>query len=162
MIQIVDENDQVVGHKDRADVDHQNEVYRVAALWVTNSQGEVLIAQRKHNKDKDPGKWGPAVSGTVDEGETYETNIYKEAEEEIGLIGEIFNQGSKMRITEPRNYFCQWFTATVDKPLDEFQPQEEEVEQIKWVSERELAKDVQEHPDKYIVSMPKILKLLQN
>ena len=45
-IQIVDENDQVISHKVRSEVDYQNDIYRVAALWVTNSQGQVLIAQR--------------------------------------------------------------------------------------------------------------------
>ena len=30
--------------------------------------------------DKLPGKWGPAVAGTVEEGESYEENIIKEAE----------------------------------------------------------------------------------
>ncbi len=29
--------------------------------------------------------WGSAVAGTVEKGEDYESNIYKETEEEIGL-----------------------------------------------------------------------------
>ncbi len=162
MIQIVDDKDQLIGHKNREDVNHDSEIYRVAALWLTNSKGEVLIAQRKLTKDKDPGVWGPAVSGTVEEGETYETNIYKEAEEEIGLTGVGFNSGPKMRVNEPRNYFCQWFTAVVNRLAEDFRVQEEEVEQIKWMSERELIEDVKAHPDKYIPVMPQILKIFQN
>ena len=34
-----------------------------------------------------PEVWGPAVSGTNEEGETYDSNIIKEAQEEIGLTG---------------------------------------------------------------------------
>jgi len=154
-IQIVDENDQVISHKDRSEVDYQNDIYRVAALWVTNSQGQVLIAQRKLTKDKDPGKWGPAVSGTVDEGETYEANIYKEAEEEIGLTGAQFNKGPKMRVSQPRNYFCQWFTLSVDRDIGLFHVQEEEVEELRWVLETELARDVRENPILYVPVMPK-------
>lgn len=159
MIQIVDEKDNLIGHKDRSEVDYNKDIYRGTALWVTNSEGEVLLAQRKHTKDKDPGKWGPAVSGTVDEGETYETNIYKEAEEEIGLKNEPFKLGPKARVKRPFNFFCQWYTLSLDRPLGSFTPQEEEVEELAWVSEKELAKDVEENPEKYLPTMADILKL---
>lgn len=137
MIQIVDGNDNLIGHKERSEVDYSKDIYRGTALWVTNSKGEILLAQRKHTKDKDPGKWGPAASGTVDEGETYESNVYKEAEEEIGLTGLKFNLGPKTRVTKPRNFFCQWFTVVLDRPVNEFKIQEEEVEELKWLPERE-------------------------
>lgn len=162
MIPIVDENDQIVGHKDRADIDHEREIYRVAALWLTNSAGEVLIAQRKLSKDKDPGMWGPAVSGTVEQDETYEVNIYKEAEEEIGLTQVEFKLGPKTRVRIPRNFFSQWFTATVDKLIEEFRIAEEEVEQIKWVSFDDLARDVEDNPGNYVLPMPDIVKLFKN
>lgn len=84
---IVNENDEIIGHKLREEVDPKNDIYRVSALWVTNSAGDVLIAQRKLTKKHAPGKWEPAVAGTVEKGETDESNIYKEAQEEIGLSG---------------------------------------------------------------------------
>jgi isopentenyldiphosphate isomerase len=158
-MQIVDSEDHLVGHKDRKDVDFAKDIYRVAALWLTNSKDEVLIAKRVITKDRDPGKWGPAVAGTVDEGETYEINIYKEAEEEIGLTGVKFEIGPKQRVYEPRNYFCQWFTAQLDREADTFTLQEEEVEAIKWISEDELAQDVHSNPDRYIPAMPEIVQM---
>lgn len=78
-IQIVDENDKFVSNKERSEVDYKSDIYRVSALWLTNSKGQTLLAKRAMVKDKDPGKWGPAVAGTIDEGETYDENIYKEA-----------------------------------------------------------------------------------
>ena len=47
----------------------------------------VLIVERQTAFDKkyDPGKWGPSAAGTVEEGETYQSNIIKELQEEIGL-----------------------------------------------------------------------------
>lgn len=162
MIQIVDENDNLIGHKDRAEVDPEKDIYRASALWLTNSKGEVLLAQRKFSKDHDPGKWGPAVSGTVDEGETYESNIYKEAEEEIGVKGETFKLGPKARVTKGYNFFCQWFNLSFDWPLEKFVPQETEVEKLVWISEQELVKDVAENPDKYLPTMAEIVKLFIN
>ena len=158
-IQIVNDGDKLVGLKERSEIDYQNDIYRVAALWLRNSNDEVLIAQRKLSKDKDPGKWGPAVAGTLEEGETYESNIAKEADEEIGLVGVTFEKGPKERVTSPRNFFTQWFTASVDKDLNEFTTQEAVVEKIAWVPESELIKDVKENPDKYIPTMPGIIEL---
>ena len=80
LITIVNEEDEIIGHKDRTSLDHETDIYRVAALWLTNSTGEVLIAQRALSKESSPGKWGPAAAGTVEEGETYESNIVKEVE----------------------------------------------------------------------------------
>ncbi len=157
-IQIVDENDTVIGSKERHDVDAVRDIYRITGLWVTNSKGEVLIAQRKFTKSHDPGKWGPAVAGTVDEGETYEENMRKEAEEELGIKDVEFSLGPKKRRHVPWNYFCQWFTVTLDWELEDFKIQEAEVEQIAWIPADELARDMAEHPDKYIPSMDDAIK----
>ncbi len=83
---VVDENDKEIGVKERSKITH-DDIYRVSGLWLTNSKGEILLAQRSFNKprDNDPGKWGPAVAGTVDEDETYKENIQKEIKEELGL-----------------------------------------------------------------------------
>jgi len=70
------------------------------------------LAQRSFNKTHNPGQWGPAVAGTNDEGETYESNIIKEAEEEIVLRDIKFKKAGKLRRRgrlEGCNFFCQWF-----------------------------------------------------
>src|SRR3989338_4963070 len=83
-IPIVDENDEIIEYKDEKDRKPED-ICRVAGLWVTAPNGDILLAQRAFVKKRSPGVWGPAVAGTVEEGETYEQNIIKEAEEEIGL-----------------------------------------------------------------------------
>lgn len=159
LYQIVDENDVVIGHKPRPDIDFKNDIYRIAALWLTNSIGEILLAQRLLSKDKDPGKWGPAAAGTIEEGETYESNIYKEAEEEIGLTGVSFTPGPKQRI-HVREAFCQWFVGVCDWPVDRFVPQPTEVQQVKWVSPEWLKKDIEQNPGNYVPSLSASFKLL--
>lgn len=158
-IYIVDENDNPIGYKERAEIDYKNDIYRSAALWVVNSNNEVLIAQRKLDRVKDPGKWGPAVAGTVEEGETYDSNIHKEAEEEIGLTGATIAKLDKVRLYEPRHQFMQWYQAIVDKPAEDFTPQPEEVEKVQWVSRDWLINDVKENPDKYVSSMGQALEI---
>jgi len=156
---IVDDNDNLLAYKEKSQIDFSREIYRVSALWLTNTKGDILIAQRKISKDYDGGKWGPAVAGTVEEGETYEENIYKEAKEEIGLEGIQFVVGPKQQFTSPKHYFCQWYTARVDVPETEFVLQPEEVEAVVWISPQQLSQEILEYPDKYIADMPAITKL---
>ncbi|MDD3648014.1 MAG: NUDIX domain-containing protein, partial [Candidatus Dojkabacteria bacterium] len=81
---IVDEKDRILGTKYRSEVT-KDDIYRVSSLWIMNEKNKSLFAQRAFTKDKDPGEWGPAVSGTIEEGEDYYSNIVKEADEELGL-----------------------------------------------------------------------------
>lgn len=149
---VVDENDIPIGAKYRNEIDYTKDIYRWSGIWVENSQGEVLIAQRKLTKDKDPGKWGPAAAGTLEEGETYESNAYKEVQEELGITVDSLQLGPKQHANIPRRYFGQWFLCKVDKPLSEFTIQEDEVEQIAWIKKEDLIKDMKQNPSKYVPS----------
>ncbi len=156
----VDEHDQVIGSKPRRELTH-GDVYRVASLWLTNSKGEILMARRAFTKSNNPGKWGPAAAGTVEPGETYEQNIYKEAEEEVGLTGAIFQLGPKVLINgdDGRQFFVQWFTAESDWPLEKFTIREAEVAQIAWVPGDRLRQELDHNPEKYTPSAPKWVEL---
>lgn len=153
LIVIVNKNDEVIGSKDRAKVSSPD-IYRVSALWLTNSKGEVLLAQRKLTKAHDPGKWRPAVAGTVKDGESYEDNIYKEADEEIGLTGCKFIPGPKIFRDSENKFFCQWFLFVTDKDVSEFIPQETEVEKLAWVDKNLLFEDIRNNPQKYTKGAP--------
>lgn len=148
-ILVVDEEDKVIGSKDRDEV-NQKDIYRVSALWIRNSRGDSLLAQRALTKSHHPGKWGPAVAGTVEEGEDYGKNIYKEAEEEIGLTGEIFKTGPKERESGVYDHFTQWYIVEIDKPEKEFVVDKREVERIKWFSKQELREEISKNPDKFL------------
>lgn len=158
-IVIVNNQDEMIGHKERHSLE-QGDIYRVAALWITNSQGDILLAQRKFTKSHDPGKWGPAVAGTVDEGETYDSNIVKEAEEEVGLKDIKPTLGPKRRIRDQYNYFCQWYTLKIDKPAEDFVIQEDEVERIKWFGREEFKEELRLHADKYLKGLDWVAETL--
>ncbi len=162
LCQIADENDQLIGHKLRSEIDFNKDYYRVGCLWLTNSKNQVLLAQRKLTKDKDPGKWGPAAAGTLEKGETYESNIIKEAEEEIGLINTEFKLIQKIKLINPRKSFLSLFHGICDWPVDKFRPQPEEVEKLEWIDLDKLTKDVVDNPDKYVPSMKLIIDIIAN
>jgi len=139
-ILIVDKNDEVIGSKVR-DTLKQSDIYRVSALWVTNSKGQVLLARRHRNKTHHPRMWGPAVAGTVEEEETYHDNIKKEAQEELGIKDISFTKGPKILTSDDYNHFTQWYTVVIDKDASDFVIQEDEVEEVGWFYKDELKLD---------------------
>ncbi len=159
-VNIVDEDNNLVGEKFRDEVDYQKDRYQCTGLWITNSRGEILIGQRALTKNTDPGKWGTAVSGTVEAGQTFESNVYKEAGEELGLFGISFEMGPLQKNEAPRKNYAQWFTVTLDLPIESFVLQAEEVEQLSWLSPEMLVADVAKYPEKYVSSFKAILPLL--
>lgn len=58
---------------------------KVAVLWIMDESGEVLLARRALHKAQDPGVWGPAVTGKLESGETFDQALVREVEEELGL-----------------------------------------------------------------------------
>ncbi|MFA5126767.1 MAG: NUDIX domain-containing protein [Patescibacteria group bacterium] len=157
---IVDKNDNIVGYKDFSDM-KKEDIYRVSALWLTNSKGEVLLAKRAYNKKHHPGKWGPAVAGTIEKGETYGSNIKKEAKEEIGLDGIEFIKGPKTFYNNDFFHFTQWYTVVVDRGIDDFFIDNNEVAEIKWFSKKEINKKIEEDPEFFLPNLPSYFELFK-
>ena len=165
-IPVVNEDDKIISFKERSDV-KKGELYRVSALWITNSRWKVLLGLRHRTKKKNPLKWCPGVAGTVEEGESYEENIIKEAEEELGIRGVTFEEWPK--IMTPLSHFTQWFLWKTEKAASDFTPDWNEMEELKWWSIEELTSLIETSPDKittgtkmmfeiYKKTLPKIAK----
>lgn len=146
----VDVNDKPIEVIDRKDINSY--ITRVASLTVFNLKGEMLIAKRSHLKKNDPNKWGPAVAGTVEEGETYESNIIKEALEEIGLLVSSSDlvTGQKLYRETSHKYFNQKFSVTVDKSISDFKIQQDEVDEIRYINISELQSWIKNRPDDFL------------
>lgn len=150
---IVNQQDDIIGSKERADIDFLTDIYRVAALWLINLSGRVLIAQRGLSLKNAPGLWGPSVAGTLDEdAPTYEGCIVKETQEELGLMNMAFTKLDEPRLfnESARTYFVQYFTATIDLLEEDFRLDKREVNMVKWVDANMLSDDVKLYPEKYV------------
>lgn len=158
-IPVVNEKDKIIRHKDRNDIDPSVDIVRSASLWITNRNGEILLAQRKFTKRNNPGKWSEAVGGTVEGDDSYESTMLREAEEEIGLTINDYEIGPKQYINSPTKYFVQWYKTIIDKPIETFRAQEEELEQLAWISEGQFIKELNDTPEKYIDEMQDIARL---
>jgi isopentenyl-diphosphate delta-isomerase len=158
-IPIVNEKDEVIGYKNRADIDYTKDIFRSASLWVTNSNGDVLLTRRSLSKKNDPGKWSEAVGGTVEGDDTYEDTVVREAKEELGIENFEMMVGPKQMLDGSFRCFAQWYVANIDLPVEAFTIQEEEVDEIAWVPLTQLKLDLDANPDKYIQFMPDIMRL---
>jgi isopentenyldiphosphate isomerase len=156
---LVNEEDIILGEVLREEKKNED-IHRVSALWVTNSQWEILLAKRHMSKKSHPWLWWPAVAGTNAVWESYESNIYKEAEEEIGLSGVEFKKNIKLeRFDAKTKHFIQWFTVQVDITISEFRLQENEVEEVQWWWKEDLEKEIKENPELFLKSMPRYLEM---
>ncbi len=151
-IVVVDENDTVLGHKDEESL-KSSDIYRVAALWITDTTGKyVFLAKRALDRSHDPGKWGPAAAGTVEEWETYESNVLKEAEEELGLTNIRPVEGPKERVSGEHTFFVQWYLLTLDKSRTHINIDKNEAGEAKWFTREELLKELRESPEEFVAS----------
>lgn len=158
-IPIVNDNDEIIGYKERKDINPSIDIVRSASLWITNSRGDILLAHRKLTKQNNPGKWSEAVGGTVEGNDSYESTMLRESQEEIGFSVENYQVGPKQYVDAPTRYFVQWYTATVDSPIEVFTPQDEEVERLAWVSKDQFMRELRDTPEKYIDEMQVIAPL---
>ncbi|MDX2776614.1 NUDIX domain-containing protein [Streptomyces caniscabiei] len=159
IIPVVNEKDENIGYKERADIDPATDIVRSASLWITNPNGDILLAQRKFTKRSNPGKWSEAVGGTVEGDDDYESTMLREAEEEIGISVTKYAIGPKQYVDSPTKYFVQWYTTVIDAPIEAFKVQEEELEQLAWISEAQFVKELKDTPEKYIDEMQDIARL---
>jgi len=104
-------------------------------------------------KKQNPGKWGPAVAGTVEENETYDSNIIKESQEELGLNLEKNSLKKWIKnntIGQEFQHFTQIYSIEINQSIDFFKIQEEEVAEIKWFKIEELKKLADEDSDELL------------
>lgn len=154
---LVNESDEIIGYKDKPEIIPED-IYRVSALSVENSKGQILLAQRKFTKKNNPGLWQPAVAGTNEKGETYESNIIKEAGEEIGLFDFEMDLIHYGRYVEgENNFFGKRFKAIVEKDISEFKMQEEEVEDLKWFDKKDVLDLIEKNPEMFVPHMKEFL-----
>ncbi len=85
-LDLVDENDVVIGKKLRSEVYAENlSNFRVVNAFVINSNGEMWIPRRSADKRVFPSCLDMSMGGHVESGETYDETFKRETAEELNI-----------------------------------------------------------------------------
>lgn len=86
LLNLVDENDQIIGNVDRAEV-YEKDIHnvRVIGIFIVDDEGKVLLQKRSEKKFYCPNGYDFSVAGHVHYGESYEDAAHREAREELGV-----------------------------------------------------------------------------
>ena len=132
LIDMVDEDDNVIGKGTYEEVAEKGKIFRSANILVFNSKGQLLVHKRNRNLRTFPGMWDTKLGGIVDSGESYEEAARRELKEEAGI------ENAELQLLFPLKYRTpkyknnrMVYTCVYDGKL---KLQEEEVEEAKFVT----------------------------
>lgn len=87
ILDIVDENDEVIGQAPRGEATARGLRHRCAFIEVRDAEGRIFVHRRTATKLVFPSHYDMFVGGVVGAGETYDEAALREAEEELGVTG---------------------------------------------------------------------------
>lgn len=104
---------------------------------IFNSQGEMLIQQRQHDKKAMPDKWDLTVGGHTLSGENTRETMHRELLEELGIDIDFTNVRPHLTEMHPRHIF-DYFLISYDVDIDSLIIQTEEVQAVRWANKEEV------------------------
>ncbi|MCQ2570767.1 MAG: NUDIX domain-containing protein [Candidatus Saccharibacteria bacterium] len=109
--------------------------HKPAWTWIYNDKNEILVQKRSMAKRKYPGYWDMPCAGHVEAGESTVNGVIREAKEEIGVdIAEKDCEFVFEFIEDSAWEIGQVFFVKINKNVDEFALQEEEVDSVSWLN----------------------------
>ncbi|WP_407553938.1 NUDIX domain-containing protein [Streptomyces sp. Pv4-95] len=145
ILDVVDENDQVVGQAPRGEAYARRLRTRCAFVLARDTEGRIFVHRRTPQKLVFPSHYDMFVGGVVGTGETYDEAALREAEEELGVQG----------LPQPEHLFTflyetpehTWWSAVYEVRCTlPVAPQESEIDWHAFVTEDELAGRLDEWP----------------
>ncbi|MEU3252016.1 NUDIX domain-containing protein [Streptomyces sp. NPDC006997] len=144
ILDVVDEQDRVVGQAPRGRVYAEGLRHRCVFIQARDADGRVFVHRRTATKLAFPSLYDMFVGGVVGAGETYDDAALREAEEELGVS----------RLPRPRFLFKflydgggggSWWSAVYDVRCDlPVSPQAEEVAWHAFLPEEEVERRLPE------------------
>ncbi len=149
LVDIVNDNDEVIGQELKSKKIEQGFISRVVAIFLIRSNGKLLVCKRAEHKRNAASKYDLAAFWNVMQGESYPDAAQRELKEELNIdcplirlekfYQEVHNDGMIYKI------FCGIFVGMTD---DDIQLNEELVE-AREVSFEEIEKELAQHPEEF-------------
>lgn len=151
---LVDEQDKSLGLKDKIEA-HLGEgnLHRAFTIFVFNSRGETLLAQRSANKMLWPSIWDSACASHPEEDESYASAGERRLAEELSFTCKLknvdqFRYYEKYLDVGSENELCVTLIGEYDGAVN---PNPEEVSGFKWLNVDDLKVAIEKHPTDYAI-----------
>lgn len=144
ILDIVDEQDRVVGTARRGEVYRRRLLHRCVFVLCRDAEDRIFVHRRSAAKLFSPGHYDVFVGGVVGSGESYAAAAVREAEEELGVSGIRPDHLFKFLFTSPdHSWWCDVYEARWTGPVS---PQVEEIDWHDFLTEGEIRRRLTEWP----------------
>ncbi|NOX71171.1 MAG: NUDIX domain-containing protein, partial [Candidatus Micrarchaeota archaeon] len=140
MIDYIDKENNVIGPVPKDEAHKKGLLHRAVWIIVINEKGEILIQKRHKKKRISPGFWDLSATGHVDSGETYDEAAKRELSEELGIEDTLEKIEDGLFVFDHKNGLKdrELYRIYLCKSDGPFKMQEDEIEEIRFVSPEEL------------------------
>ncbi|MDI5966277.1 NUDIX hydrolase [Streptantibioticus silvisoli] len=137
ILDIVDDDDRVVGQAPRGRVYRERLTHRCVFIQARDPRGRIFVHRRTPGKLVFPSMYDMFVGGVVGAGEDYDTAALREAEEELGVSGlpQPVPVLTFLYETPEHRWWSRVYEVTCASPVD---PQVEEVAWHAFLTDAEL------------------------
>ena len=137
LLDIVDDDDHVIGTATRGEIHRQALKHRSIHIMVLDGEGRVLLQKRSMQKDQFGGMWDTACAGHVEAGESYSETAPRELQEELGITADApLTECFKMPPTKDNGQeFAMVYSLEHRGP---FTPADDEIDELRWYSYKEV------------------------
>ncbi|MEU7298212.1 NUDIX domain-containing protein [Streptomyces exfoliatus] len=145
ILDVVDENDEVVGQAPRGETYAAGLIHRCAFVLVRDAGGRVFVHRRTPTKLVFPSLYDMFVGGVVGAGESYDDAALREAEEELGVSGLPRPTPLFRFLYRSPEGVARWWSAVYEVRCElPVRPQVEEVAWHGFLTDEELAGRLEE------------------
>lgn len=151
LVVLVDESDNEIGLMPKLEAHQRGLLHRAFSVFVYNSSGELLLQRRADEKYHSPGLWSNTCCSHPRKGETAADAARRRLQEEMGMECPLTEAFSFTYRSEFSNGLIEhefdhvFFGSTNELPKSN----RAEVSDWKYVSEEELARDIEKNPGSY-------------
>jgi isopentenyldiphosphate isomerase len=149
LVDIVNEKDEIIGQDLRTNKIKKGFIFRVAAAFLVDSNGKLIITKRSKQKDIDPGLYDLAAVGGVLAGESYKQAIERELQEELSISCELKMLDKFYWEIRRKEGFFKTFCAVFLGKTDQVPKLNDEVSEFKKIRLAEIKKEIKDHPEEF-------------
>jgi len=169
LIDIYDENGNHIGPELRSIVHANGLWHRTAQVWLLNEKHELLLQLRSKQKDCFPELWDISSAGHIPAGCSPKESAIRELEEELGVkvteeqliyLFEHVDPYEDKRTGHIDREFSEVYLLKVISNI-EFDLQNDEVDEVKWIHYKDLIEDYLANLDLYVPHEKHFYKLVK-